>query len=60
MSRSRGSVASAVLCHLRCAELYNMYLACGFLDTSISFNLSQADSVLLSSSRNASLPVVQR
>ena len=51
---------SAVLCHLHCPKLYTTHLASGSLETSISFNLSQAEFVWPSSSRNASLPTVQK
>ena len=59
-SRLRSSVVSAVLRRLRCAELCNMYLACGFLETCITCNLCQAEFALSSQSRNASLPMVQK
>ena len=44
------------VCHLGCPELHDMFLACGFLETSMSVSLSRSEIVLLSSSRNASLP----
>ena len=61
---SNGSCASGLsrqCCAISAApnSLYDMYLACGFLDTSISFNLSQAEFVLFSLLRMASLPMVQ-